>query len=365
MPSEPLKEPQGPVLLDRIVKSECQRVAVLGLHAHAGTRTILASLVRELHRRQWPFAVTSAPRTPLEIDAETEAAVTTRLAVPVGAIVATAAASTADGAARLELVETTDLETSRGPVGIYRVVEGGEVDVQGPDDPDAMEAVVKRLGTVSGGLVFVDGSWERRAFAAPGVTDGLVLALASGLSATPERSAAAVRYLVEMFTVEPCEEPERVAWEETASGGAAVLLDVRGRPLGLLPPGLADPVQALRAADGTPVATVVLPHGLNDEFMVSLVRSQFRCQLVVRDATRINIAPIYFKAWFKGGGKIRVVRRTHLVAVATNPINNSGPDADAAKFRQSVAEALPGLPVHDVVLETGDEPRKPIWKFWE
>jgi len=30
-----------------------------------------------------------------------------------------------------------------------------------------------------------------------------------------------------------------------------------------------------------------------------------------------------------------------------------------------VAEALPGLPVHDVVLETGDEPRKPIWKFWE
>ena len=365
MPSEPLKQPQGPVLLDRIVKSECQRVAVLGLHAHAGTRTVLAALVRELHRRQWPFAVTSAPRTPLETEPETEASATTRLAVPVGALVATAATAAGEGAAALELVEMTDFASSRGPVGIYRVADGGEVDVQGPDDPDAMEAVVKRLGTVSGGLVFVDGSWERRAFAAPGVTDGLVLALAAGLSATPERSAAAVRFLVEMFTVEPCEEAARVAWEETASGGAAVLLDERGRPLGLLPPGLADPVQALRSPDGTPVSTVVLPHGLNDEFMVSLVRSKFRCQLVVRDATRINIAPIYFKAWFKGGGKIRVVRRTHLVAVTTNPINHSGPDADPAKLRQSVAEAVPGLPVHDVVLETGEEPRKPIWKFWE
>jgi len=363
MPSEPLKQPQGPVLLDRIVKSECQRVAVLGLHAHAGTRTVLASLVRELHRRQWPFAVTSAPRTPLESESEAEA--TTRLAVPAGTVLATARSPEQEGEAGLELMEMTDVETGRGPVGIYRVAEGGEVDVQGPDEPEAMEVLLRRLGTVSGGLVFVDGSWERRAFAAPGVTDGLVLALAPGLSATPERSAAAVRYLVEMFTVEPCDEAARVVWEETASGGAAVLLDDRGRPLGLLPPGLADPVQAMRGADGTPVATVVLPHGLNDEFMVSLVRSKFRCQLVVRDATRINIAPIYFKAWFKGGGKIRVVRRTHVVAVATNPMNQSGPDADPPKFRQAVAEAVPGLPVHDVVLETGEEPRKPIWKFWE
>jgi hypothetical protein len=334
MPSNPSKEPNGPILLDRIVKSECQRVAVLGLHSHAGTRTVLASLIRELHRRQWPFAVTSAPRTPLEEEAESEPA--TRLAVPAGAVLATSA-SPDQGGAGLELLEMTDLTTGRGPVGIYRVESGGEVDVHGPDDPDAMEALVKRLGTVSGGLVFVDGSWERRAFAAPGVTDGIVLAVAAGLSATPERSAAAARFLVEMFTVEPCDEAARVAWEDTASGGAGVLLDERGRPLGLLPPGLTDPVQALRAPEGGQVSTVVLPHGLNDEFMVSLVRSQFRCQLVVRDATRINIAPIYFKAWFKGGGKIRVVRRTQLVGVTTNPINPSGPDADPAKFRQSVA----------------------------
>jgi hypothetical protein len=363
MSSEPKRQPQGPVLLDRIVKSECQRVAVLGLHGKAGTRTVLASLVRELHRRQWPFAVTSAPRIPLE--SEVESGMTTRLALPEGAVLATAPAPPQEGDATLELMETTDLHSAGGPIGIHRVTVGGEVDLHGPDDPDAMEALLRRLGTVSGGLVFVDGSWERRAFAAPGVTDGLVLALGAGLSATPERSAAAVRYLVEMFTVEPCDEAARVAWEETASGGAAALLDERGRPLGLLPPGLADPVQALRGADGTQVSTVVLPHGVNDEFMVSLVRSHFRCHLVVRDATRINIAPIYFKAWFKGGGTIRVVRRTNLVGVATNPINQSGPDADPVKFRQSVAEALPALPVHDVVLESGEEPRKPIWKFWE
>jgi len=354
--------PTGPVLLDRIVASGAQRVAVLGLHPMAGTRTVLATLVRDLHRRGWPFAVTSAPRLPLEGDTAPEPA--TRLAVPEGTGLATPAPPEG-GDAGLELVQRTDIETRLGRVSVYRVTAGGEVDLHGPDDAEAMEEVLRRLAAFSQGRVFVDGGWERRAFAAPGVADGIVLTLGSGYSATPERSAAAVRYLVEMFSVPPCEEPARIAWEETAAGGAAALLDGRGKQVGVLPPGLADPVPALRAADGTSVSTVVLPHGLNDDFMVPLVRSQFRCTLVVRDATRINVAPIYFKAWLKGRGRIQVVRTVRLIGVATNPVNHAGPDADPARFRKLVGDALPDLPVHDAVAESGEEPRKPIWKFWE
>jgi hypothetical protein len=109
----------------------------------------------------------------------------------------------------------------------------------------------------------------------------------------------------------------------------------------------------------------VLPHGLNDEFMIPLVRSALRCTLVVRDATRINVAPVYYKAWLKGRGRIQVVRPLKLLAAATNPWNPSGPDADPVEFRQSVASALPDLPVHDVVLEAGGERGKPVWKFWD
>ena len=356
-------EAQAPVLLDRVLTSTCQRIALLGLHPHAGTRTVLAALVRELHRRDAPFALTSAPRLPVESDPASEPL--TRLALPAGAIVGTASPGTGEGEAELEHVVSTGIPTPLGEISIYRVVRGGEVRLFGPDAPESMAVLLRHLGEVSGGVVLVDGGWDRRAFAAPGVTDGIIVSLGSGLSATPERSAAAARYLVEMFSVPPCDEPARVAWEETASRGAAALLDAEGRPVGILPPGLVDPVPALRAPDQSPVATIVLPHGLNDDFMVPLVRSQVRCALVVRDSTRINVAPIYFKAWLKGRGSIQVVRAARLLAVATNPINHAGPDAEAAAFRQAVAEALPGLAVHDVVLESGEQGRKPIWKFWE
>ncbi len=361
------KPPDGPNLLDRVVRSGAKRLAILGLHPLAGSRSVLAALLREVHSRSWPIALTSAPRIPLEQEESFESGPpVTRVAVPEGAVVATSCATAAaEGAARLERVEETPWRGSRGPVAIYRVAEGGQVDVEGPGEADEIRAAMTRLAEISGGMVLVDGGWERRAFAAPGTSDGTILVLGAGYSATPARAAAAARYVVETLSVPPCDEPARVAWEEIAKHGAAALLNGSGRSVGVLPPGLEDPVPAIRTPEGDPAATVVLPYGLNDEFMIPLVRSSLRCTLVVRDPTRLNVAPVYFKAWLKGRGRIQVVRPMRLLAIATNPSNPSGPDADPEAFRQTVAGAIPQLPVHDVVLDAGGVPRKPIWRFWE
>jgi hypothetical protein len=360
-----VKPPEGPILFDRISKSGCKRVAVLGLHPGAGTRTVVASLVREMHRRGVPFALSSAPRLPFEMEDDLSSKPVTRMAVPEGAWIATAEGTVEGGDLDVEHRESTSWETPLGNVAIFRVLRGGEIDLHGPGEAMAMQAIIDRLVALSGGTVVVDGGWERRAFAAPGVSDGIVLVLGAGYSPSPDRSAAAARYIVETLSVTPCDESARSAWEATGKQGAAALLDARGRSVGVLPPGLDDPVLALDTPGSVPVATVVLPHGLNDEFMIPLVRSQFRCTLVVRDSTRINVAPVYFKAWLKGKGRIQVVRPARILAVATNPRNAAGPDADPTEFRQTVARTLPDLPVHDVVLESGEETRKPVWRFWE
>jgi hypothetical protein len=357
---------QTPSLLDRIVKAGARRVAILGLHPHAGGRTVLQSLVDDVHKKGESLAVTSAPRLPLEQEEGADRQPVTRVRLPEGAWIASSAPQSGEeGNAVLEPVEPTDHSSILGQVTIQRVTAAGEVDLHGPGEAPSMDAVLARLGELSRGMVLVDGGWERRAFASPGVTDGVVLVLAAGYSATPERSAAAARYLVETLSAPPCDESARHAWGETASKGATVLLDARGQMTGLMPPGLSDPTPALRTPEGVPVSTVVLPHGLNDEFMIPLVRSQLRCTLVVRDATRINVSPVYYKAWLKGRGRIQVVRPLRLLAVATNPWNPAGPDADPVEFRAAVATALPDLPVHDVVLEGDPVERKPAWKFWD
>ena len=359
------KSSDGPTLLERIARAGCRRVAVLGLHAQAGTRTVLTSLVREIHRAGGPMALTSAPRLPLEQEEGADTQPVTRVELPEGAWIASSAPAPAEGAAGLAVVEPTSWSSAIGPVSISRTTSAGQVDLHGPGETDAMKATLARLSELSSGLVLVDGGWDRRAFAAPGVTDGVVLVLGAGYSATAERSAAAARYLVETLAAPPCDESARHAWEETGSKGATALLDARGRQVGVMPPGLEDPVVALKTPEGAPISTVVLPFGLNDEFMIPLVRSTLRCTLVVRDATRINVSPVYYKAWLKGRGRIQAVRPLRVLAMATNPMNPSGPDADPVEFRQAVAASLPDLPVHDVVIETVDESRKSVWRFWD
>jgi hypothetical protein len=289
---------------------------------------------------------------------------TTVVDVPEGVHLATSRDAAEAAADRLEIVETTEWPTSRGPVVLARTLARGDVELHGPVEPEAIGGLARALGRLSGGLVFLEGGWERRAFAAPGTSDGVILVLSSGFSASPERSAAAARYIVETFSSPPCGEAARVAWEETASKGAAALLSRDGRALGVLPPGLPDPVQALKARGLEDLAAIVLPTGLNDEFMIPLVRSPLRFSLVVRDATRLNVSPVYFKAWLKGGGRIEVVRGARVLAVATNPVNAMGPDAEAESFRDSVQKVLSEVPVHDVVLEAEDASRRPFWKLW-
>jgi len=362
MASRKAKRPPSPGLLDRLVESGSKRIAILGLHPRAGARTVLSSLVSQIQRRNLTLGVTSVPRLGPEAEGIVAEPVT-RLGLPAGTVVATAKDVVESSADAVEILERTSWESPRGEVHICRMSRDAALDLYGPEGPEALSAVLRRLEDLSSGPVLVDGGWERRGFASPGVTDGVVIVLSSGWSATPARSAAAAKFHVDSLSVPTCEPLWASGWDEAAGRGVPLLLDESGRVVGMLPPGLEDPMAALRRAEGT-VSAILLPHGLNDEFIMPLVRSTFRCTLVVRDATRISLAPIYFQAWLKGEGRIRVVRPLRLIALATNPTNHTGPDADAAEFRQLVASAVPGIPVHDVVLEAEEGRPRPAWKFW-
>jgi len=324
---------------------------------------VLASLVRELHRRQAVYGVSSFPRPPLDEAPEIEPF--TRIALPAGAHLLGAASLPDEGAASLDLLESTRFQGPLGEVGLYRVGEGGEVELCGPDRPLEMGAALARLCELTGGMAFVEGSWERRGFAAPRVSDGVVLAVGSGFSGTPERSAAAVRYLVETFALPACTAALRQAWNEARSAGDAQLFDDSGRVLATIPPSVTDTLPLIRDAVDNGLAVAAVPGTLGDELLAPLVRVGVQATIVVRDATRINASPVYVKAWEKAGGRIEVLDAARVIAVTVNPVSRTGSDADPVDFLRMVADAVSHLPVHDVVQEGNEHARRPVWRFWE
>ena len=140
------------------------------------------------------------------------------------------------------------------------------------------------------------------------------------------------------------------------------MLNEAGEVIEQWPAGVGDPLPDLERL-GRDAAGILLPSSLTDEFIGPLVRSKLRPMLIVKDPTRLRVAPIYYRAWLKAGGEIRTLQPVRVLAIATNPLNLSGPDVKADRFRDLVNEVVPDVPVHDVVLEAHGR-RRSIWKFW-
>jgi hypothetical protein len=354
--------PDEITLLERVIASRCRRLAVVGLHAGSGSSTVLTVLARGLAARDEPVGVTAVPGQPL--DEDPSYVPIERTTLPAGILVATAAGAGDGCTATLDLVESTDLATPVGKIVIQRVRDEGTVGLYGPTDPVAVSRLSSRLGELTGGTSLVLGGWERRAFAAPDGTDAIVLAAGAGMSGSTERTAAAVRAHVDRLALPECDEMRRLAWEVARSRGEAAVVDVTGRVVDSIPlepetpDGLADRLTAVRAA------CLAIPSVLDDDLLRPLSRDRFHCGLVVRDATRIHVAPVYYDAWLKSGGRFEVVRPSRLLAVTTCPVNLRGDDADAVDFRDQVAVTVAGIPVHDVVLEESRKRKRRSWRIW-
>ena len=335
------------------------RLAVISLHPGAGARTVVETLTAEALERGIGIGVTSVPRVGLAAE-QTERV--TGVSLPEGAFVATAC-SIVDESDALDPLERIDCHTPLGEICICRMTRAAEVQVYGPDDPAALGAVVGRLEARSQGFVLVGGAWERHSFASPEVAQAVILAAGATYSGTLERSAAAVRHAVELFELSRYEVPVDRVLREAIDQSTSLALDRNGRVLAKVSTNGSDPCLGLELV-GEELASVVLPDFLSDAFLAALVRSSVCCTLVVKDATRIRVSPVYLTAWLRGGGRVAVVEPMRVLAVATNPTNPTGPDNDARQFRSLIAETVPRIPVYDVRLDTAVEEEAPRWKFW-
>jgi len=351
------RQDELPVLLERALADGCSRLAVVSLHPGAGARTAVQTVAEALKQRGVGVGVTSVERIGVDDDGSAPIG---GIVLPESTVVATAA-SVVDGVEGLETLERVPGATPLGDVCICRLQRDAEVAVFGPDDTGMLRTLLDRLAHWSNGLALVRGAWQRPGFVAPRVSQAVVLAVGAAYSSTPAGSAAAVRYAVELLGLARCEIPADRAWREAVALRSPLVLDRNGRALEKIPAIATNPVPTLQAVGGE-AAAVVLPEHLSDALLMPLARSEVRCTLVVRDATRVRVSPVYYRAWTKHGGRVAVVEPMRLLAVVTNPHNPGGPDA--AGFRELVAAAVPEVPVRDVRLDAESPNRRPRWKFW-
>lgn len=347
------------------------RVSVVGICKNAGKTTALNRLIAAADGRGLGLALVSTGRDGEEQDAITELP-KPRIYAPAGAWVATARDALAKGTARIDVIrELGGAATPLGPVVLGRVTVPGEVLLVGPGSAQRVRAGLGALSSLADAarqpvrLALVDGSFDRMAAAAPGVTGQIVLAVGAAYSHSLKSTVAQAAHLLSLFTLPPVEPERRLAAEQAMLAARVSWITPYGgvEPLPALS-ALVGAEQVVRAAAdrlaqpeaeaGAPRPLITVAGAVTDRLVQSLILEPEvtrRVALVVRDATRLLVDRQLWRRFRQQGGRAHVLDPIRVAAVTSNPWTPYSAGHDPEEMIRAVASVAPGLPVIDV--ETG------------
>ncbi|MCL4515640.1 MAG: hypothetical protein M1379_08675 [Firmicutes bacterium] len=386
-------------LFDLVMQARPASLATIGMAKNTGKTVTLNYLIRKAREAGLATGITSIGR-----DGEKEDAVTREPKPPIwapkGALVATvateamtAAASAAVPAATppasapgavpatpagaeesararavLSRVAETPFLTAVGPVGIFQVVEPGEVEVIGPDTRSQMAAAVRMLQKLGARLVLVDGAVDRVASAAPVLAEAVILATGAVLAPDPLEVARRTAVRVEILGLPAVEDAdlEREARRIIAGGRIGFLRGDENSPGGtlassasgdskfniiLLPhtTALGKAREIARSFAAGSYAALAVAGAVTDSLLTELASTVPGATVIAQDSTRVQVSPGPYSLFRRRGGGIRVLDPIRLLAVTVNSYAaGGGVSFEPRGFLRLMRDRLKPLPVFDL-----------------
>ncbi len=329
-----------------VEKSGAQVVSVVGLAKNTGKTTALLYLVERLGAEPGALALTSTGRDGEAIDEITRRQKPSVTIPP--RTLATTGRRSLDPEAGLSVVRDTPYMTATGKIVVVRAERPARVVLEGPATAGEMGRLATDLIERDGARrVIIDGSLDRIAAAAPGVSEGVILATGAVLGPDIETAVRKTRHAVDRFMtgVSPVAAPA----DPAISRYCAVSADGAGWELceGSVITDLGPVIRLLRRD----AHYLYISGALTDGVLEALMERGLFPVVIAQDATRLFTSDRVAARYAAGGGAVCVRRRIRLIALTVNPHNPEGVDFDPDGFLAAMKQAIPDVPVFDIVRE--------------
>lgn len=319
-----------------------RRLALVGLAKNTGKTVALTVLLGELEAQGRRVGVTSVGRDGEERDVIDARIEKPRVRLPAGSLVATTDALLRASGVPHELLEDPGIRTPLGRVLIARVGDAQAIEVAGPSAAADVRAVSDAMLAHGADQVLIDGAIDRRAASSPDVADGLIVSTGAVLDRDIEEVVLHTRDAVDLVRLPLVGDAFHAAPEDERLE---------------LPPRFALTAEAEQIAqllDEHPRARwLVVAGALPDRFLRGLLHPVHRRRrelvLVVADPTRVFLwkrGPEWYR---RQGVVLQTLNRIALEALTVNPVAPQSHSFDSARLRGLLEEAIPGVPVFDVL----------------
>ncbi len=254
--------------------------------------------------------------------------------------------------AGIEILEVTGYNTPMGKVLMGCVQEEGYVEISGPRSAVTIREMCRLMQGAGAELVIVDGSLDRRASAAPFVSEGTIIAAGAAMARNMEAVIQKTEHLIELYSIPQADAEILDIAAEAMENKQTVIVEKNGYQRIVGTQTSLNAGAAILEELTEDARYVLLSGAVNmDTIRAVVLNCRDRVQIVVKDATRIFLTESELFMLNKLGMDLRVLDKINVIAVTVNPYSPEGYYFEPQAFLKKMRQAIKGIPVLDVMQE--------------
>lgn len=340
------------VLLD-LIYGKYKTVSIVGLAKNTGKTVALNHIIQEAAGRDMVLGLISTGRDGEAIDLITEKE-KPQIYVEAGSIIATTSLLLPLAEATIEIIKATEHRTPLGEVVIGRVIDGGYVQIGGPQTAAGIREVVNTILGLGADLVLIDGAMDRRASAAPSISQATILSTGAVLSRDMDRVIEETLHMVNLFSLPAIEDyREREIIKRAFMKGQVAIMD-KGLNIAPIPIKTAlNSGQIIGDHIKGDSKYILIPGSLATNTVEGIINcgKEYRnIELVIADGTKIFIPCQEWLKFMQQAVKVKVLNPINIVAITINPYSPEGYYFDPKEFLDKTRYYIEDIPVVDLML---------------
>lgn len=327
-------------------------ISIVGLAKNSGKTTVLNYIIQHLNTN-WKLGITSIGRDGEPYD------VITNLPKPLifvkkGTITATADKTIDIEKMRVKTIKKTPYNTPLGNIKIFEIISDGYIELAGPSINTQLVSICREFENLNCDLILIDGAFDRKSYATPQISDGVILSTGASVSENMETVIEKTVNTVEVLTL-PKEENKKIR-ELTRKifQNAKVGFIQKSRNV------LFFNINTLLGSEKEIIYKInqdteylVVKGAITDKLLNLLIkerRNKNKITILIEDASKLFVSSKIFSNFIKIGNKIKVMRAINLLAITINPTSPYGYKFNRSLFKQELKKKVK-VPVFDVVME--------------
>lgn len=338
-----------PRLID-LIHPQNRIVSIVGTSKNAGKTVTLNEIISQARDKGIRLGLISTGRDGERKDVLTETE-KPPIYVSRGTILTTVENAIKGEHAGIEIFRVTDYNTPMGRVVLGRATEDGYVEISGPHSSATIKEMCFEMQALGAELVLIDGSLDRRASAAPYVSDGTVLATGAALARSISGVVEKTLHLINTYSVPIIE-------EENVRDIACNAMDM-GKTAIISCDGSADYIDTMTSLRSGEIiaeslkadtAFIALSGSATAGTIKDILLNRKNpVKIIVKDSTRIFIPASELSILQRMGMELRVVENINIIAVTVNPYSPEGYYFEPIELLNTMRNAIPHIPVFDVI----------------